>query len=105
MKIGIDAKWYYNGPPSGHYVVKNMITNLISYFPNHDYYLIFKNGEKYKKHKPLGVNCHVIYTKISSNNFLWNSIVAPFQLSKYKLDICLFQNFSPLFMFNWYPSR
>ena len=31
MKIGIDAKWYYSGPPSGVNVVKNIVDNLIKF--------------------------------------------------------------------------
>ena len=29
MKIGIDAKWYFSGPPSGTVVVKNIIDCII----------------------------------------------------------------------------
>ena len=29
MKIGIDAKWFYEGPPSGRNVVRNIIEQII----------------------------------------------------------------------------
>ena len=40
MKIGIDAKWFFNGPPSGKVVVKQLLKELLSNnFKEQEFYI------------------------------------------------------------------
>ena len=100
MRIGIDAKWYYSGPPSGVNVVRNIVNALIE--TNKQDYIVFflskkdihmKNNfrDKISKNKKL-----TFFFVDNSINFLTNTIFFPFYLKKFNLDIMLFQNYIPI---------
>jgi len=95
MKIGIDAKWYFEGPPSGKVVVRNLVENLVTLFPNHQFYIFL---DKRFKSQPISFqqkNVTIVYMWGKVNliaNALWFPIVA----WKYKLDVAVLQNFAPL---------
>ena len=95
MKIGLDAKWYFTGPPSGHNVVKNIVDDIINRYSDLEIYIILKKEDKGKLFRNIKDNVHLIYTGITSNNLLWNILISPIQLRKLNLDVVLFQNFSP----------
>jgi len=97
MRIGIDAKWFFSGPPSGSYVVRNLIKKFLITYPEIDFYLIFRSKDKGKKLEFTSNNFILIYAKVTSNNLIWNSLISSFQLKKFKLDFVIFQNFSPIF--------
>jgi len=44
MKIGIDAKWYFEGPPSGKRIVRSLVEEFLK-DERHEYYIILN-----KKH-------------------------------------------------------
>jgi len=94
MKIGFDARWYFNGPVSGKLVVRNlfdrMITNSL-----HTIVPIFHIKDKNNVYKKFGnINC--IFTKIR-NPLLSNVFEIPFLKKSNELHIIIFQNFSPFF--------
>ncbi len=103
MRIGIDAKWYASGNPSGLVVVRNLVDNIIlqSHKHNHEILLFANKSDKYllkgleEKIKPLE-SVQIVYC-IKALNFLSNMFILPFYLRKYKIDVCLVQNFTPLF--------
>ena len=100
MRIGIDAKWYYSGPPSGVNVIRNIVDYLVEN-NNEDYIIFFLNRVdiKYKKHfsnkiaNKKNLECVFIPGKI---NFLTNLFLFPIFFYKKKLDAILFQNYIPI---------
>lgn len=91
-KIGIDAKWYFDGPPSGRLVVQNLVDELIKH--KDVIWYIFIN----KKHKKQNLfhshqNVRVIWIW-SGNNLISNSVVVPYYADYYNLDVVIYQNFN-----------
>lgn len=101
MKIGIDAKWYHEGPVSGRRVVVNIVDNIIKNNTNDKIYLFFdRKYKKKKKNNTYEGNIIPIYIW-SGNNLISNIIILPIYAIWYKLDIVLFQNF-PSFYGSFY---
>lgn len=98
MRIGIDAKWYFGGPPSGIRVIQNLVNSLIEFNEESEFYIFLDS--KYKKlefihSKNNRVKCIYIW---AGNNLLSNVFVLPLIANRYNLDILVFQNFvSPLY--------
>ena len=96
MKIGIDAKWFYEGPPSGRVVIRNLVKHLIDLNTNDDLYIFLDQKEKGKGFPYQRPNVYPTYVW-AGNNLLSNAFVIPFSARKLNLDVFIFQNFSPLF--------
>ena len=100
MRLAIDAKWYFNGPPSGRNVVRNIIDNLFINDFDFDIYLIL-NKSDYEMNKIFKKKIHESKIKIiltnSSINFLTNLFSLNKKLVKEDIDIVLLQNFLPIF--------
>ena len=100
MNLGIDAKWFFDGPPSGRVVIENLIRNIIM-INNHNregcqLHLFFKERDKRKTfpYHDKSIHCHYIRGK---NNFISNVLFLPVYCIGLSLDVVIFQNFSPLF--------
>lgn len=97
MKIGIDAKWYFEGPPSGKRVVRSLVDHLLKSDDRNEYFIILN-----KKHRgrtfPVkeSKNHHLCYVW-AGNNLLSNMFLLPFLTYKNDLDALLYQNFTALF--------
>lgn len=96
MKIGIDAKWFYDGPPSGRVVVRNLIKHLVDLSPEDDFYIFLDKSAQGKEFPYLRPNVHLVYVW-AGNNLLSNVFVVPFRSFKLHLDAFVLQNFSPVF--------
>ncbi|WP_338732245.1 glycosyltransferase family 4 protein [Mangrovimonas cancribranchiae] len=96
MKIGIDAKWYFNGHPSGKVVVENLVNKLIEADFSNDYYIFLDKKDKNLVFPYKQSNVYLIYVPNRVNAFT-NFFILPFYTSKYGLDVCLYQNYAPLF--------
>ena len=96
MRIGVDAKWYFEGPPSGKRVVKNLVDEILK-TDTTDEFVIFLNA----KHKHLPFPDHrsnIILCYIwAGNNFLSNLFVVPFYSKHYRVGAVLYQNFISIF--------
>jgi glycosyltransferase involved in cell wall biosynthesis len=99
MRIGIDAKWYFNGPPSGINVVRNIVNNLIA-LPYKSLILIVDSKDSNrideilsKRHSTTDIE--ILYVK-NYFNFITNLFILPFYLKNKNIDAVLFQNFIPL---------
>jgi glycosyltransferase involved in cell wall biosynthesis len=92
MKIGIDAKWFFNGPPSGRVVIKNHIKHLIEINNSNEYYLFMDRRNKKDVFPYKGDNIHLIYIW-SDINLISNALIVPFYGRKLKLDVIVFQNY------------
>jgi glycosyltransferase involved in cell wall biosynthesis len=99
IKLGIDAKWYFEGPPSGHMVVKNLVDEIIKINNKFEIYLfvnkqhVTQAEELFKKEvKIIGIS--------AIPNLLANMFLIPHYSRKYKLDSVIFQNFNGLWPSN-----
>jgi glycosyltransferase involved in cell wall biosynthesis len=96
MKLGVDAKWFFNGPTSGRVVVENLVRNLIMINNHNQLHLFFNKSDKgaifpyNNKH----IHCHYIWGK---NNLISNVLILPIYCIGLKLDVVIFQNFAPFF--------
>lgn len=93
LKIGIDAKWFFEGPPSGKLVINEWIKQL-SNFPDYDFYLFLKRSSK-EIELEFPKNIHVIYIDPLSN-FSANQFSIPRAADKLGLDCVVYQNFPPV---------
>lgn len=93
MKIGIDAKWFFNGPPSGRIVVQNIIFQLANIKTEHEFYLFFDIKEKHQSFVSNNPMVHSVYIW-AGNNLLSNLFVLPRHAKKLNIDAVFFQNFS-----------
>jgi glycosyltransferase involved in cell wall biosynthesis len=93
MKIGIDAKWYYEGPPSGKRVVRNLVDFMLR-IDDKNQYIIFINRKHKTENFPFkeGKNLKLCYVW-AGNNALSNLFVLPFYANHYKLGAILYQTF------------
>jgi glycosyltransferase involved in cell wall biosynthesis len=96
MRIGIDAKWYFEGPPSGRRVVRALVDTLARMYPNTEFYFFLNKRDQRKTFPPSGPNIYPVYVW-AGNSLLSNLFVVPVWASRLKLDVVLYQNFVPPF--------
>lgn len=90
VRIGIDAKWYFDGPPSGKMVIRNLVNEICQLKSKLKFYIILD-----KKCKSLYLdlensNVEKVYVW-NGNNLLSNVFFVPFVAQKYNLDVILYQ--------------
>ena len=94
MKIGIEAKWLFHGPPSGQRVVRNLIRGLADVVADDEIHLILDTrarGQELPIDIP-GDRCHYVWAR---NNQLANLLVVPRVADRAGLDAVVYQNFVP----------
>ena len=96
MKIGIDAKWFFEGPPSGRVVIRNLVKQLIELPPNDVLYIFLDERAKGLDFPYLQPHVHLVYVW-GGVNMLSNTFIIPFSAWNLHLDVFVFQNFSPMF--------
>lgn len=95
MKIGVEAKWFFEGPASGRVVIRNLVKQIIDLDTNDELYIFLDIKAKNKAFPHKAPNVHLVYVW-AGNNMLSNVFVMPFYAWSLHLDICIFQNFIPL---------
>lgn len=97
MRIGIDAKWYFEGPPSGKRVVKSLVDAMLAIDDENEFFILLNQTHKDRPF-PAKTKKNVTVRYVwAGNNLLSNVFVLPFLSNKFKLDCLLYQNFiSPL---------
>jgi glycosyltransferase involved in cell wall biosynthesis len=96
MKLGIDAKWYFKGPPSGNMVVKNLVDEMIAGNHQHiELYLFITKDFKKQAAGQFPHNIKLVFLP-SIPNLLNNVLLIPIYARKYRLDAMLFQNFNSI---------
>ncbi|AMR33973.1 hypothetical protein A0256_22255 [Mucilaginibacter sp. PAMC 26640] len=93
IKLGIDAKWYFDGPPSGNMVVKNLVDQMIRNHNGIDLYLILITPHKKQALNYFPADVKMIFMPVVPN-MLSNMFLVPFAASMHGLDAVLFQNFT-----------
>jgi glycosyltransferase involved in cell wall biosynthesis len=93
MKIGIEAKWYFEGPPSGRRVIKSLVDNILA-IDKINHYFIFLNAKHKDRPFPFKDQSNVTVIYIwAGNNAVSNIFVIPFYSRKHGLDVTLYQTF------------
>ncbi|WP_461451694.1 glycosyltransferase family 4 protein [Mucilaginibacter sp.] len=96
VRLGIDAKWFFNGPPSGHMVVKNLVTEML--YNNNDrfeIYLIMNHKDELKAVAHFAPDTKIIFLP-KMPNIISNALILPFLTRKYGLNVLMLQNFNTL---------
>jgi glycosyltransferase involved in cell wall biosynthesis len=96
MRIGFDGRWFFSGNPSGRVVVRNLLLQLITYHPEHEYFIFLPRRERHLEFRLKASHVKVIYTA-GKNGFITNCISLPWQARKLDLNVCIFFYFSELF--------
>lgn len=100
MRIAIDAKWYFGGPPSGITVVRNIVNEVIK-LNGVDIVLLCDKRDSDRiseilKNKHASNKVSVVYLR-NPFNFTTNLFLRASFLKKLDVDVAVFQNFIPLF--------
>ncbi|MDN5288724.1 MAG: glycosyltransferase [Mucilaginibacter sp.] len=96
IKLGIDAKWFFKGPPSGNMVVKNLVNQMVS--DNDDrfqLYLLITKEFKKEATSYFPDRVKLVFLPVIPN-MLSNILLIPLVARMYGLEVMLFQNFSSL---------
>lgn len=99
MNIGIDAKWFFKGNPSGKVVVQNLTRELLRIDQKNQYYIFLRHDDKNEFFPYSAPNVHLVYIW-AKNNMLSNVFVTPYYARKWKIDVFLYQYFSPFIRFS-----
>jgi glycosyltransferase involved in cell wall biosynthesis len=94
MKFGMDAKWLFDGPPSGRRVVHNLVRSLVDLIGDDELHL-FLDVRSRGQSPPAGVpleRCHYVWSR---NNQLANVFAVPRAADRIGLDAVVYQNFAP----------
>lgn len=95
MRIGIDAKWFFKGPPSGRNVVRNLVEQLILKNTEHELFIILDVRWSHEVFPHKDTKIHLVYVW-ADNNLLSNLFIVPLIVWKLHLDVIVFQNFVPI---------
>lgn len=95
MRIGIDAKWFFTGNPSGRVVVGNLIKQMVLMDAEHEFYLFLDRRDKEKIFPYTHPRVHLVYVW-AGINLLSNMFVIPFASHGFHLDAIVYQYFTPL---------
>jgi glycosyltransferase involved in cell wall biosynthesis len=93
IRVGIDAKWYFDGPPSGHMVVKNLVDEIIRADDDRFelcLFMVSKNKARAQAYFPAHVK--LIFLP-GIPNLLSNLFLVPLMTWLHNIDVVLFQNF------------
>jgi glycosyltransferase involved in cell wall biosynthesis len=96
MRIGIDAKWFFSGNPSGREVVRNLIQNLCARHPEHEFFLFLHRRDRRRKFPDLHANMHLEYVR-GRYSLLANLFFLPLRGNALRLDVVVCQYFAPGF--------
>ncbi|PAW92353.1 hypothetical protein CKK33_02135 [Mucilaginibacter sp. MD40] len=94
INIGIDAKWFFSGPPSGNMVVKNLVSEMILH-NNGRFNLHLFIPSKFKRQAQALFPADVKLIGLPKiPNLLLNQFLVPLAAIRHKLKAVLFQNFA-----------
>ncbi|HEU4470466.1 MAG TPA: glycosyltransferase family 1 protein [Flavisolibacter sp.] len=99
MRIGIDAKWFFKGNPSGKVVVRNLVRELLAADKVNEYFIFLRKEDRGQEFPYQLPNVRLVYIW-GGNNLLSNALVTPFYARRYRIDVFLYQYFGPLFKFS-----
>ena len=92
MRIGIHAKWFFTGPVSTRTILQNLLPQLFSLYPEHEW-IIFMDRKDRNKTFPLKKENVTIKYLWADNNLLSNIFILPGLVRKNKVDLMVYQTF------------
>lgn len=96
MNIGIDAKWYFDGPPSGKIVIRNLIEQIVRNYPEHHFTVFLDARFRSTPVTFRSANVSIDYVW-GGINLISNALVLPWAARKHRLDCIVYQYFGPVF--------
>src|ERR1700675_2440880 len=96
MRIGIDAKSFFRGPVSTRVVLQNLLPELFSLFPEHEWIIFLDKKDKHFQFPVHSVNVKLIYLW-ADINFISNVFLLTGKLRSNRVDAIVYQTF-PLIM-------
>lgn len=90
VRIGIDAKWYFEGPASGKMVIRNLVNEICKIKHNLRFYIILDKKHEHLKLDFENLNVQKVYVW-NGNNLLSNIFFVPLIAKKYDLKVVLYQ--------------
>lgn len=92
MRIGIDAKWYFEGPVSGRVMLHNLLPHLFKCQQEHQWFVFLAEKDRGKEFPFKQSNIHPVYLPVFTNMFS-NIFVLPPRARSLQLDSVVFQTF------------
>lgn len=92
MKVGIDAKWFFTGPPSTRTILENLLPRLVKFYPEHQWIIFLDKNDKHLPFPLTGENIRVHYAW-ANNNMLSNLFILPSFIRKSGVEVMVFQTF------------
>ncbi len=92
MRIGIDAKWYFNGPVSGRVMLHNLLPHLFNAYQTHEWFIFLDEKDRHKDFPFKEPNIHSVYLPVVTNMFA-NVFILPARARKLQLDSVVFQTY------------
>jgi len=98
VKLALDAKWYFEGPPSGRMVLRNIVDHLLLQGNEYELYLFIQNKYKGDAIDLWGAfpNVHLVFVP-KLITLLSNVFLIHFYALYYRVNVVLFQNYTTLF--------
>jgi glycosyltransferase involved in cell wall biosynthesis len=96
MKIGLDAKWYFDGPPSGKVVIRHLVEEIARSDRRDEIFLFLDRRWRDTALPAFRANVKPIYVW-ARNNLLSNVFVLPRHERRLAIDVSVVQNFSSVF--------
>jgi glycosyltransferase involved in cell wall biosynthesis len=94
MRIGVEARWFFDGPPSGRRVVRSIVSGLANAAAGDEVH-VFLDERARSSPLPSGIapeRCHYVR---GGNGLLTNVFAVPRAADRLKLDVVIYQNFVP----------
>jgi glycosyltransferase involved in cell wall biosynthesis len=95
MRIGIDAKWFFRGPVSTRVVLQNLLPELFSLFPEHEWIVFLDKRDKEIQFPLKSFNIKLQYIW-ADNNMLSNVFLISWKLKSLGVDVMVYQTFPSL---------
>jgi glycosyltransferase involved in cell wall biosynthesis len=96
LKIGFDAKWFFDGHPSGKRITENIVAAFTELNLDHEVVLFFDKRYKHCSLPNPKSNIRYVYMW-AGNNLLSNLFILPFYAKKERIDVLFSNNFSPIY--------
>lgn len=92
MRIGLDAKWFFSGPPSTRTILENLLPELFKSYEEHEWVIFLDSKDKKYEFPFVQKNITIQYVWAESN-MLSNIFVLPRYLKRLNIDIIVYQTF------------
>jgi len=94
MRIGLDAKWYFTGPPSTQTLLHNLLPRLFNFYPEHEWIIFLDKKDRHFGFPFNNKNVTPVYVW-ADNNLFSNLFILPYHIRQRNINITVFQTFPP----------